>query len=401
MNNDFRPTPTYSAACAPKGDSVILEVLALAARPDVISFAGGLPSPEGFPVKEIAKAAQWVLDNHAARALQYSACQGVPELREVIARRETEKGAPTSPDEVLVVSGSQQALDMMGRLFVDAGSKVLVESPTYMGALQAFALNSPKFVELPCDEEGLNPDLITREMVEGARFAYVMPTFQNPTGLTISEERRRKLAEKAREFDFWLVEDNPYGELWYEDEPAPSLRAFAPERTITLGTMSKVLAPGFRLGYILAPKHVLDACMELKQAMDLHTSTFTQLICARVLSEGLFKDHLPMVRALYRRQARAMLDAMEREMPQHPELSWTKPEGGMFLWMKLPKHIDAAELMKAVLATDVPVGFVPGFAFFANDPKPANYLRLSFVTVPVELINAGVKSLADTLRKFL
>ena len=147
-----------------------------------------------------------------------------------------------------------------------------------------------------------------------------MPTFQNPTGLTISEERRRKLAEKAREFDFWLVEDNPYGELWYEDEPAPSLRAFAPERTITLGTMSKVLAPGFRLG-TSAPKHVLDACMELKQAMDLHTSTFTQLICARVLSEGLFKDHLPMVRALYRRQARAMLDAMEREMPQHPELS--------------------------------------------------------------------------------
>lgn len=401
MSTDCRPTPTYSAACAPKGDSVILEILALAARPDVISFAGGLPSPEGFPVKAIAEASQWVLEHQADRALQYSACKGVPELREVIARRETEKGAPTDPEEVLVVSGSQQALDMVGRLFVDQGSKVLVESPTYLGALQAFALNSPEFVELPCDDQGLNPDLITREMAEGARFAYVMPTFQNPTGLTISAERREKLAQKAREFDFWIIEDNPYGELWYETEPAASMRAYAPERTITLGTMSKVLAPGFRLGYVLAPKHVLDACMELKQAMDLHTSTFTQLICARVLSEGLFNNHLPAVRALYRRQAHAMLDALEREMPKHPELSWTKPEGGMFLWMKLPASIDAAELMKAVLATDVPVGFVPGFAFFANDPKPANYLRLSFVTVPVDRINAGVKSLAQTLAKFL
>lgn len=401
MSTDTRPTPTYSAACAPKGDSVILEILALAARPDVISFAGGLPSPEGFPVKQIEAACQWVLENQGARALQYSACQGVPELREVIARRETEKGAATTADEVLVVSGSQQALDLIGRLFVDPGSKVLVESPTYLGALQAFALNSPKFIELPCDEQGLNPDLITPEMAAGARFAYVMPTFQNPTGLTISAERREKLAQKARELDFWIVEDNPYGELWYESKPAPSMRAFAPERTITLGTMSKVLAPGFRLGYVLAPKHVLDACMELKQAMDLHTSTFTQLVCARVLSEGLFVEHLPAVRALYARQAKAMLDALEREMPQHPELSWTHPEGGMFLWMKLPASLDAAEVMKKVLATDVPVGFVPGVAFYANDPKPANYLRLSFVTVPVEKINAGVKSLADTLRTLL
>ena len=289
----------------------------------------------------------------------------------------------------------------MARLFIDPGSKILVESPTYLGARQAFMLCEPECVEIPTDAFGMNPDLMGEEC-RGARFAYVMPTFQNPTGLTISVERRKKLAEKAREYDFWLVEDNPYGELYYGDEPPASMRAFCPERTITLGTMSKVLAPGFRLGYIIAPKAVLDAAAEMKQAMALHTATYTQLVTARVLSQGLFEEHLPKVRDIYRSQAKVMLDALDEYMPKHPEITWTRPEGGMFIWLTFPKGVDASEVMKKTLASDVPVGFVPGEAFYANNPKDhVNTCRFSFVTVPPEKIVAGVKSVAEALKTFL
>ena len=245
-------------------------------------------------------------------------------------------------------------------------------------------------------DEGLNPDWLGEEC-RGARFAYVMPTFQNPSGRTISEERRRKLCEKAREYDFWLLEDDPYGEIYFGERPPVSLRAIAPERTIRMSSMSKVLAPGFRLGYIVAPKHVIDALIEMKQSVDLHTSTFTQLITAEVLKGGLMENHMPGTRALYAEQAKAMLDALEEFMPKHPELTWTKPTGGMFIWVTFPKEIDAAELMKKVLASDVPVGYVPGFAFYATEARH-NEARLSFVTVPVDKIRAGVESIAKALK---
>lgn len=393
------PTPVYSRIGKPKDSSVIGEILALAARPEVISFAGGLPSPDGFPVAAIRDAADWVMDTYPQTALQYSAVAGMPELLKAIADIETKAGVPTTPDEVMVVSGSQQALDLIARAFLDEGSKVLVETPTYMGALYAFELCHPKFVSLPTDDGGLNPELID-DRVEDARFAYVMPTFQNPTGRTISDERRRKLAEKARQYDFWLIEDNPYGELYYAEKPPVSLRAYAPERTLRLGTMSKVLAPGFRLGYICGPKHVLNALKQLKTSMDLHTSTYTQLITARVLNEGLFNEHLPAVRRLYAEKAKVMLDSLEEFMPKDPRISWTKPSGGMFIWLNLPEGLDSADLMKKVLASDTPVGFVPGIAFYTDNPE-LNHCRLSFVTVPSEKIRAGVKSLADALKTFL
>ena len=395
------PVPHFSKAGTPKGDSFIQQILALAARPDVISFGGGLPSPEGFPLAEVKAAADYVIDTDGKRALQYSSLKGDPALRAIIAERETARGCPTTADDVQIVSGSQQALDLMARLFIDPGSKILVESPTYLGALQAFMLCNPECVEIPTDAFGMNPDLMGEEC-RGARFAYVMPTFQNPTGLTISVERRKKLAEKAREYDFWLVEDNPYGELYYGDEPPASMRAFCPERTITLGTMSKVLAPGFRLGYIIAPKAVLDAAAEMNLAMALHTATYTQLVTARVLSQGLFEEHLPKVRDIYRSQAKVMLDALDEYMPKHPEITWTRPEGGMFIWLTFPKGVDASEVMKKTLASDVPVGFVPGEAFYANNPKDhVNTCRFSFVTVPPEKIVAGVKSVAEALKTFL
>lgn len=397
--NTCTPTPHFSEIGKPKGNSVIQDVLALAARPEVISFGGGLPAPEGFPLAAVKEAANWVIDNQGQRALQYSACEGVMELRKALAAWETEKGIPTEAEQVLVCSGSQQGLDMIARLFLDEGSKMLVESPTYMGALQAFQLSRPKFVELPYDEYGLNPAAIGEEC-RGARLAYVMPTFQNPTGRSIDIERRKLLAEKAREYDFWLLEDNPYGEIYYDEHPAPSLRAYAPERTITLNTMSKVLAPGFRLGYFMAPKVIIDALAEMKTAVDLHTSTYTQLITARCLEQGLMKNHLPFVRAIYKQHAECMLNALDTYMPKHPQIKWTHPKGGMFIWLELPENVDATELLKACVAAETPVAFVPGFAFYANHPKN-NTARLSFVTVPEEKIIAGVKSIAETLQKFM
>lgn len=394
MSDNFESlTPPKSIRARSSQRSLIRELLKLASEPDVISFAGGLPSPKSFPVKAIEKATDWVLETEGAKALQYSSTEGEPALRKAIAAREEELGTPTDPDCIQIVSGSQQALDLMALAYVDKGSLVAVENPTYLGALSAFRLQGPQFVTLPTDEHGLNPDLIGPEF-SGIDFAYVMPTFQNPTGITISEERRKRLAEKAREYDFWIFEDNPYGELWYHKQPPKPLRYYAPERTITMGTFSKILSPGFRLGYVIAPKAALDPLTTIKQAVDLHTSTFTQLIAARCMDEGLLNKHLPDVRKLYRDQCQCMLNALAKYFPDGTV--WTKPEGGMFIWVTLPEYINTDDMMKEAL--DRKVAYVPGSAFYANEPQ-VNKMRLSFVTVPPEKIDQGIKILADLIKE--
>lgn len=386
------PTPRWSSLASKPTSSVIRDLLKLPA--DVISFAGGLPSPEGFPLEDIAKACQTIINKEGKHALQYSMVEGEVALRREIARRETQKGIPTEYDQVQIVSGSQQALYLIARILIDKGDKVLVESPTYMGALQAFDLCGPSYTSLPCDEEGLNPAAFTEEVCRGAKFAYVMPTASNPTGLTISEERRKLLCEKAREYDMLLVEDDPYGEIWYDKEPPASLRKWAPERVIRLGTLSKILAPGFRLGYIIAPAAVLDKVAQMKQAMDLHTSTFTQLISAQVFSEGLLVHHLPSVRARYKTHANAMLQALEEFMPEG--VTWTRPTAGMFIWVTLPEKVDATDMVRDALAHKV--AFVPGEVFYAGSEVRKNHFRLSFVTVDPERIREGVKRLAEVIR---
>ena len=299
----------------------------------------------------------------------------------------------------MIVSGSQQALDLVGRAFIDPGSRILVECPTYLGALDAFKMSKPVVEPLPTDAKGLNPCEMT-ESCRGARFAYVMPTFQNPTGLTLDHDRRLKLAEKAREYDLWLIEDNPYSELYYGEAPCASIRQYAPERTLTLGTMSKILAPGLRLGYIVAPAHVIKTLLDLKISMDLHTSTYSQLVAARLLSEGILKEHLPKVRQIYANKAKVMLDSLDKFMPKHEEVTWTRPDGGMFIWLNLPKHIDATDLVRRVLASDVPVGFVPGVHFYGAGAE-TNHARFSFVTVPEEKIVRGIESIAKVLKEML
>ncbi|HEU0199027.1 MAG TPA: PLP-dependent aminotransferase family protein [Burkholderiaceae bacterium] len=383
--------PLARRALAAKS-SLIRDLLKVTQRPDIISFAGGLPAPETFPVEALRVAFDGVLREGGAAALQYSATEGYPPLREWIAARETARGMPTSAEQVLIVSGSQQGLDLIGKAMIDEGSPVLVEAPTYLGALQSFAQFGAAFVELPADENGLRAEGLRAG--GGARFAYVMPNFQNPTGRSLSIEQREQLAAAARRHDFWLVEDDPYGELWYREAPPPGMRAFAPERTIRLGSFSKVLAPGLRIGFLIAPRAMIDTLVRLKQATDLHTATLAQQGAWRVLDSGLLDTHLPAVRARYASQCAVMIEALAASWPG--AVQFTRPAGGMFVWAALPRHIDTMRLLDRAIERQVL--FVPGAAFFADEgAAPAHMLRLSFVTVPPERIRAGVRVLGELI----
>jgi 2-aminoadipate transaminase len=376
--------------------SLIREILKATMRPGMISLAGGLPAPQSFPAEALRAAFDAVLATDAAQALQYSTTEGHPPLREWIAAQECARGVPTAADQVLVVSGSQQALDLIGKAMVDDGQPLLVESPTYLGALQAFAPFGPALRELPADDAGLLPQALDAEVARGARLAYVMPNFQNPTGRTLDAGRRAALAQAARGFDLWLVEDDPYGELWYREAPPESLRRHAPERTLRVGSFSKVLAPGLRLGYVVGPRPAIDLLARLKQATDLHTATLTQHVVARVLRDGLLEAQLPRVRQLYASQAAAMLAALRAHMPAG--VQWTEPQGGMFVWLTVPAGIDTLRLLDRALAAGV--AFVPGAPFYAGRARQ-DTLRLSFVTVPAGTIDRGVAILAGLLEEEL
>jgi len=375
--------------------SAIREILKVTERPEVISFAGGLPSSATFPVVEMLAAFDRVLTAKGREALQYSTTEGYAPLREWIAARVSTPEAPVSPDEVLMVSGSQQGLDLLAKVLIDPGDTVLVETPTYLGALQSFSLFDPKYVSVASDEDGLLPDALTDSM-RGAKFLYCLPNFQNPTGRLLAEERRYRLAEKARELDLLILEDDPYGALSYDGETPPSIRSLAPERTVYMGSFSKVLAPGLRLGYIVAPAALRAKLVQAKQATDLHTATLSQMAVYDVVKDGFLNTHIPTIRKLYREQCAAMLAALAQYMPDG--VRWNKPRGGMFLWVELPKGMNAsAVLAKAV---EQNVAFVPGAPFFAADPVIES-LRLAFVTVPPPRIEEGVKRLAEVIRASL
>lgn len=385
-------TPARRAASAKS--SVVREILKVTMQPDVISLAGGLPAPESFPVEALRAAFDAELrdDGLARQALQYSTTEGHAPLRAWIAAQETARGVPTTADEVLVVAGSQQALDLIGKAFVEPGAPLLVESPTYLGALQAFNLFEPAYRALPTDDDGLVPEAIDATLARDARLIYVMPNFQNPTGRSLSATRRASLAQAARTHGLWLVEDDPYGELWYRQAPPPSLRAYAPERTIRVCSFSKVLAPGLRLGFVIAPRECIELLVRLKQATDLHTATLTQRAAHRVLADGLLDRHLPGVRARYAAQAEMMQQALATSMPA--DVHWTQPAGGMFVWLTLPPQVDAMALLPQAIARKV--AFVPGAPFFAIDAQ-AHTLRLSFVTVPPEKIRNAVAVLGELI----
>jgi 2-aminoadipate transaminase len=375
--------------------SAIREILKVTERPEVISFAGGLPSPLTFPVDAMRGALDRVLANSGREALQYSTTEGYAPLREWIAARVGTPEAPVSPDEVLIVSGSQQGLDLLAKVLVDPGDTVLVETPTYLGALQSFSLFEPKYVSIASDEDGLLPEALDASM-RGAKFLYCLPNFQNPTGRLLSEERRYRLAERARELDLLILEDDPYGALSYDGETPRSIRSLAPERTVYMGSFSKVLAPGLRLGYVIAPLALRSKLVQAKQATDLHTATLSQMAVYEVVKDGFLDTHIPTIRTLYRDQCAAMLAALKRHMPDG--VRWNTPRGGMFLWAELPRGIDATAILAR--AIELNVAFVPGAPFYAANPL-AESLRLAFVTVPPAQIEEGIKRLASVIRAAL
>ena len=363
--------------------SAIREILKVTERPEVISFAGGLPSPQSFPVDEIARASVRVFGRQAATALQYGPTEGYAPLREWVAARHGVDAA-----QVMITTGSQQALDLLGKVLIDAGSPVLVETPTYLGALQAFALYEPAFRAVGCDADGPLPQALSAGLAAGARFIYVQPNFQNPTGRRMPLARRQELVARAAALGLPVVEDDPYGELAYDGQHLPSLRSLVPTGVVYLGSFSKVLAPGLRLGYLIAPPALFGKLVQAKQASDLHTPSVAQLLAWETVRDGLLDTHLDSVRALYAGQCAAMLGALERHMPAG--VSWNRPQGGMFIWLTLPAGLDAGALLDAAVARNV--AYVPGAAFYAGE-GPVNTLRLAFVTVPQALIEEGVARL--------
>jgi 2-aminoadipate transaminase len=376
--------------------SVIREILKVTEKPGIISFAGGLPSPQRFPIEAFADACDQVLrgsgSDSARASLQYAASEGYRPLCEWVA---ASLPWEVSPHQVLITTGSQQGLDLVAKVLIDEGSRVLVETPTYLGALQAFTPMEPEIVGVASDAEGVDVDDLETKASGGARFLYVLPNFQNPTGRTMSEARRAALVQRAAAMGLPLVEDNPYGDLWFDQPPPLPLTARNPEGCIYLGSFSKVLAPGLRLGFMVAPAHVMPKLLQAKQAADLHSPSFNQRVVAEVLKGGFLERHVPGIRALYKAQCGAMLAALETEMAGL-DVQWNAPDGGMFLWVRLPEGMNAVELLPH--AVEKQVAFVPGAAFFASGPDPRS-LRLSFVTASEAQIRTGVAALAQAIRE--
>ena len=373
--------------------SVIREILKVTEQPGIISFAGGLPSPKTFPVAEFAEACARVLGSDGQAALQYAASEGYAPLREWVAASLPWEVDPT---QVLITTGSQQALDLIAKILIDKGSRVLVETPTYLGALQAFTPMEPEFVSVAGNAQGIDvQDLAAK--AAGARFMYVLPNFQNPTGNSISEAGRVGLSVTAAQAGLPLVEDNPYGDLWFDTPPPEPLTARNPDGCIYMGSFSKTLAPGLRLGFLVAPKALYPKLLQAKQAADLHTPSFNQRMVVEVLKDGFLERHVPTIRALYKSQRDAMLAALDANLAG-AGIQWNSPQGGMFLWLKLPDGMDATRLLP--LALERNVAYVPGAPFYSGTPEPGT-LRLSFVTASVEQINTGIAALAEVFKRNL
>ncbi|MCW7539562.1 PLP-dependent aminotransferase family protein [Aquabacterium sp. A7-Y] len=372
--------------------SIIREILKVTERPGILSLAGGLPSPDSFPVEAMREASERVLKDAGREALQYAASEGYAPLREWVAAHVQAQGLRVDASQVLITTGSQQGLDLCGKVLIDAGSRVLVETPTYLGALQAFAPYEPEIAAVPSDDEGPLPEAL-RDCAAGARFFYLLPNFQNPSGRSMSAARRVALAAEAARLGLPLLEDNPYGDLWFDAPPPPALASQHPEGAIYLGSFSKVLAPGLRLGYVVAPKALYPKLLQAKQAADLHTPVFNQRVVHEVIKDGFLDTHVPRIRTRYAAQRDAMRAALERHMPEG--CRWNTPTGGMFFWVELPRGFDAMALLP--MAVDAGVAFVPGAAFYATEPQ-LNTLRLSFVTLTPEQIALAVETLAGVVR---
>ena len=397
----------YAHRTQKMGSSVIRELLKLTEQPDIISFGGGLPAPKVFPVKEFQEACNTVLTKHGAQALQYSTTEGYRPLREMISRHAGRYTVELTPENILITSGSQQALDFIGRLFINRGDYIVVESPTYLGALQAWNAYGAQYISVPADENGMIVDELEAALRVGPKFIYVLPNFQNPSGSTLSLERRQKLVELADKYGVPIVEDDPYGQLRYEGEHLPSVVYLDSQmrvpngghysgNVIYLSTFSKLLAPGLRLAWVVAPPEVIRRLVMTKQAADLHTASFNQYVAYEVGKGGFLDEHVKYIRQVYKERRDVMLEMMEEVFPS--EMRWTHPQGGMFLWGIMPEGTDAAEVLK--IAIERKVAFVPGASFHPNGGG-ANTMRINFSYSDPDTIREGVTRLGITLKEFL
>jgi 2-aminoadipate transaminase len=387
------------------GSSAIRELLKLTEVPGLISFAGGLPAPEVFPVEKFKEACDVVLSEVGAQALQYSTTEGYLPLRELIARHSCRYGIKVDADNIQITSGSQQALDLLGKLLINPGDRILVEAPTYLGALQAWNAYEADYVTVPSDECGMQTNTLEGALRTGPKFIYVLPNFQNPTGVTLSLDRRKQLVELADQYGVPIVEDDPYGQLRYEGEHLPPVVVLDDQyqkngeanyhgNVIYLSTFSKTIAPGIRLAWIVAPKEVIAKIVQGKQGADLHTSTFNQMVAYEVARGGFLDEHVRLIRNVYGERRDVMLEAMEDFFPD--EVKWTRPHGGMFLWVILPEGLNAADLFNE--AVKLKVAYVPGAPFFPNGGGE-NTMRLNFSNANPEMIREGIIRLGKVIKE--
>lgn len=375
--------------------SAIREILKIASAPGMISFAGGLPAPELFPREALATIAAQVINDEGDSALQYSLTRGIAQLRRLLAERATARGTATDAQQIHITTGSQQGLELIGRLFIRPGDAVMVENPTYIGALQAFNCYQPRYVPVPIDRDGIKVDEVEALLKhERPKFIYVVPDFQNPTGVTMSLERRKRLVAIAGEYDVPIIDDSPYADLRFAGTPLPSLKSLGGSRVIALRTFSKLIAPGLRVGWINADDELIGILERVKQACDLHSSTLDQVVVHRFLADGLLEPHLTRVRADYGQKRELMISSMQKCFP--PSVRWTEPEGGLFLWVTLPDGMSSGQLVEQALAEKVAV--VPGRTFFARGDNDST-LRLNFSNTTPQAIDRGIAILGTLMTK--
>jgi 2-aminoadipate transaminase len=405
-------TSRYAQRTKSVHSSAIRELLKIVQNPKIISFAGGLPAPDVFPVERFREACSKVLEKNAKIALQYGATEGYEPLREMIARHTSRYGVKAKPEHVLITAGSQQALDLIGKLLINPGDRVLVEAPTYLGALQAFNVYGAEYLCVPSDEDGLRTDLLEEPLRSGPKFMYVLPNFQNPGGTTLAEGRRHELVLLAERFGIPIIEDDPYGQLRYEGEHLTPLvaldrenlrrrdRGYSIGNVIYLSTFSKTLSPGLRLGWIVAPPEVIVKLVQLKQGADLHTSTFVQMVAHEVAKDDFLNEHIKVIRRVYGERRDVMLQALEEYFP--PEVSWTRPLGGLFLWVTLPMGMDSHRLFESALKENV--AFVPGDSFYSGNgfaSEGLRHFRLNFSNAEPEKIREGIRRLSVAIKNQL
>jgi 2-aminoadipate transaminase len=399
----------YAQRTQRMGRSLIRELLKLTTQPDIISFAGGLPAPELFPTERCQDAACRILSEHGAAALQYGPTEGFLPLRTFICERMQRYGIAAEPANVVITNGSQQALDLIGKLLLNPGDRILVEEPTYLGALQAWNAYQAEYISVPIDDDGLRTEMLEPALRTGPKFMYVLPNFQNPGGTTLSTGRRHEIVRLSNKYGIPIVEDDPYGALRFAGEHKPPLVAldvayqktaglnghgFMEGNVIYLGTLSKTVGPGLRLGWVVAPVEVVDQLVIAKQGTDLHTGSFVQMLAYEVIKDGFMDEHIRLIRKVYSERRDVMLAALERYFPEG--CSWTQPEGGLFLWARLPDWIDTAEMLKEAVAHKV--AYVPGSAFYVEPSRGRNTMRLNFSNAQPAQIEEGIRRLGELLK---